>query len=69
MLKMIRFVWLIPVLILGGCSDNDANDKAQGEKSAGDHVWKTQTNAIEKARGVEQIIQNSADEQRQMIDE
>ena len=49
---------LIPVLLfmalVTACSD-------QEEKQIGDtHVWKGQTDALEKARNVEQLIQDSA---------
>jgi len=51
------------VFLLFACSDN--ND-AQSKK---DHVWKEQTNAIEKAKEVEGMVQESADEQRKLIEE
>jgi hypothetical protein len=46
-------------LFLVGCSDNKV------EK----HVWKEKTDTIEKAKEVEQLIQNTVQQQKQSIDE
>lgn len=46
-----------------GCSDN--NDTQEKK----DHVWKGQTEAIEKARAVEGMLQDSAEAQRRQIQE
>ncbi len=53
-------VILMCALILNGCSeDNNTQSK--------DHVWKEQTDAIEKARAVEGMLQDSAEAQRRQI--
>jgi hypothetical protein len=46
-----------------GCSDN--ND-TQEKKN---HVWKEQTESIEKAKAVEGMLQDSAEAQRRQIQE
>ena len=33
-----------------------------------DHIWKEQTDAIKKAEAVNQLIQDAAEKQRQMIE-
>lgn len=54
-------IFLIIILNICGCSDN--NDTQEKK----DHVWKKQTEAIEKARAVEGMLQDSAEEQRRQI--
>ena len=56
-------IYLMIVLNVCGCSDNN---EAQEKK---DHVWKEQTEAIEKAKAVEGMIQESAEAQRRQIQE
>jgi hypothetical protein len=50
---------LIPFLFFIGCSDNKV------EK----HVWKEKTDTIEKAKEVEQLIQDTAQQKRKQTDE
>jgi len=50
---------LTSFLLVVGCSDNKV------EK----HVWKEQTDTIEKAKGVEQLILDTTQQQKQDIDE
>ena len=45
-----------------GCSEPD-NDQQQG------HVWQEQTDTLDKARAVEGVLQDSADEQRRKIEQ
>jgi hypothetical protein len=55
------------ILLLQGCSDGkDDETQTRGE---GDHVWKSQTDALKKAEQVDQLLQDSANAQRQTIDE
>lgn len=55
-------ILLMSILALNGCTeDNDPQKK--------DHVWKEQTEAIEKARAVEGMLQESAEAQRRQIQE
>ena len=48
--------------LIGACSKTTEDEGA-------DHPWETQTQALEKAKGVEQIMQDAADLNRQTIDE
>lgn len=47
-------VLIAAVLLLSGCSDREAAERAKR-----DHVWKSQTRAIEKARGAEEEIRKA----------
>lgn len=58
---------ILTFLIVSGCSDN--GDKAANEQSGDDHVWKTQTDALEKAKQTEQLIMDAAEQQERKIDE
>lgn len=58
--------------ILIACSDEDkaASDSSSSKPQlTGEHVWKDQTDAMDKAREVEGLIQDAADKQRQTIDD
>jgi len=46
------------------CSDSDKTQKVEQ-----DHVWKEQTDMINKAKDVEQLLKDSAAIQQQNIDE
>ena len=50
---------IIMAVLLGACSD----PKEDG------HVWKEQTDMIDKAKGVEDMLNKSNQQQRQQIDE
>ena len=52
-MKRLIFVLLFMTLVTA-CSDQD--DKPIGDT----HVWKSQTDALEKAKNVEQLIQDSS---------
>jgi len=45
------------------CSDEDQAPKAQQ-----DHVWKTQTDALQKAKDVEKLLNDNMLKQQQEID-
>lgn len=67
-MKSIRLT-LAPLLLttllttlLGGCS-------GEHEVAEGGHVWKGQTQALEKAKEVEQLLQQTTDRQRIEIDQ
>ena len=55
------------LLLASACSD-DGKDTSE-KKLSGDHVWKEQTQAIDKAKAVEGILEDAAAEQRKIIDE
>lgn len=61
------FVFLASALMLfSACSDNEQGSSER--KLSGDHVWKEQTDAIDKAKAVEGLLQDVAEEQRQVIE-
>jgi hypothetical protein len=60
LLLALLFVWM---LVLGACSfEND-------ESSAGNHVWKSQTDALQKARDTEQLLANEVKEKQRKIEQ
>ena len=60
MIKKIIFLGTVLLLAMS-CSDDD--------KDSGDHVWKEQTQTIDRAKEVEGLLQDAADQQRKHIDE
>ena len=60
---MIRnIIFLSAVLLLvSACSDDD--------RESGDHVWKEQTQVLDKAKEVDGLLKDVADKQRKIIDE
>lgn len=66
MIKTIIFLAL-GLLFVSACSDED---KATSEnKPGGDHVWKEQTQAIDKTKEVEGLLKDISEQQRKIIDE
>ncbi|NOQ93618.1 MAG: hypothetical protein GQ547_03160 [Methylophaga sp.] len=55
---------IIMTFFLMACSDSDNAQKVEK-----DHVWKEQVEMIDKAKAVEQMLQDSAALQKQRIDE
>jgi hypothetical protein len=58
---------LISFFLMNGCS-KESGENQQPESKQGE-IFNTQIQALEKAKGIEQILQNSADKQRQKIEE
>ena len=54
---------LISILFTAACSDSSEN------KASGDHVWKEQTETIEKAKGVEALMKKTAEDRAKSIEE
>ena len=55
------------LLMLGACGKNpDAEDKTDPQ---GDHVWKSQTDMLDKARAIEGTVMEGSARERQIIDE
>jgi protein involved in sex pheromone biosynthesis len=50
------------VMILSGCSGE------QEDTGGGDHVWKGQTDTMDKAKEVESMVMDQADEMRKTIE-
>ncbi|MFQ5994781.1 MAG: hypothetical protein ACE5K1_06770 [Acidiferrobacterales bacterium] len=53
----------IGLLILGACSMEDEPSFVED-----DHVWRSQTQVLDRAREVEQVLQDSAQQKRQAIE-
>ncbi len=49
------------ILLVSACSDDD--------RESGDHVWKEQTQVLDKAKEVEGLLKDVSDEQRKIIEE
>ena len=57
----------VTLLSVSACSD-DGKDTTE-KKLTGDHVWKEQTLAIDKAKAAQGLIEDAAVEQPKIIDE
>lgn len=62
-----HFVLLMPFLLVGGCSggDNEATPGASGRQL----MFGDQIQSLEKAEGVERILQDGADMRRRALDQ
>ena len=49
------------LLLVSACSDDD--------RESGDHVWKEQTQVLDKDKEVDGLLKDVADKQRKIIDE
>ena len=58
----IIFILFILFILVTGCSDEDAEAKKA-------HVWKEQTDTLNKAKAVEGVLQDSADAERKQIED
>ncbi len=66
MQKFIKVVMLlVSCLFFVACSDEN-NSTSEAKK---DHVWKEQTDAIDKAKEAEKMIMDSAENTRKVIEE
>jgi hypothetical protein len=54
---------LLGVVLTAACTRYDES------QSGGDHVWKSQTDALERARRVEGVVHDAAQLRRQQLDE
>ncbi len=66
-LKSSLFLLLLTFLLINGCSKEEKETVSKQTKQ--DHVWKSQVQALEKAKDVEQVLINAEKNQRQIIDE
>jgi len=64
-MKLISII-IFSTLLLIACSDDEEKGKS---KIQGDHVWKEQTDTLDKARAVEGILEDAAKEQQKIIEE
>ncbi len=61
-MNVIIKVFLISMIIfLSACSED--------KETSGDHVWKEQTDTIDKAKQVEAMIMDTAEKQRKIVEE
>jgi len=58
---MVRFVLLTTFILFGGCSGEQDN-------STKEHVFQTQVEALDKARDVEKLLQDSNQQQQRAIE-
>jgi hypothetical protein len=61
---MFKAILFSAVIVLAACTDTGDDAGLQGN-----HVWKTQTDMIDKARDVEGVLMDGSQRQRQLIDE
>ncbi len=66
MTKRLISIFFISFLLITACSDDEGKSK---KELTGDHVWKDQTNTMEKAKAVEGILEEAAQEKREAIEE
>ena len=60
---MWRATGLVLIIALSaGCSDQNAGEDRT------EHVWQEQTDALQKAEDVDQLVQDAAKRQREVID-
>lgn len=59
-------------LCLGGCgesSDGTASSREPTPPPADDHVWKEQTDTLQKARDAEKMLEDAQAKRQQQLDE
>ena len=61
-MKKTCMLLLAVFIFMAGCSDDDSEAKKA-------HVWKEQTDTMNKARAVEGVLQDSADAERKQIED
>jgi major membrane immunogen (membrane-anchored lipoprotein) len=61
---------LCAALLLVSCGDGGGSDDSRDNPpSDGNHVWKSQTDMLDKARAIEDTVMEQSARQRQTIDE
>ena len=63
-MKLLFVFMLTSVIFVSACQDDNADSH---DAKSRDHVWKEQTDMLEKAKAVEGILKESAEDQRQQI--
>ncbi len=67
MVRKYLCIFFISIFMIAGCSSEE--DKTTSEQSNKEHFLKDQVRALEKAKGVEQMLQSGADKRQQQIEE
>lgn len=67
MIKKYRILFCILFLLIGGCSSGE--DSSTIEPSSNENILNDQMQALEKAKQVEQMVQDAFEKQRRLIDE
>ena len=65
--KILYVAFITSSLVITACSNEE--DKVTSEESSKEHFMSDQKRALEKAKGVEQMLQNDADKLAQEIEE
>jgi hypothetical protein len=61
---------LCSALLLSSCGDGRSSaDSRENPTPDGNHVWKSQTDMLDKARAIEDTVMEQSVRQRQTIDE
>ena len=55
-------------LLITACS-NETDEQTSKKESNGDHVWKTQTDALQTAKDMAKKMQKSLNQQKEKMDE
>jgi hypothetical protein len=72
MKKLSKVYFIVPIIFLSACSDeHNANEhqSSEGHMNQNTPILKSQMQAIEKAKGVEQLMNNRVQTQLQEIDQ
>ena len=69
-LKTITLFGFISIfsLFIASCSD-EAEKQTSKKENSGDHVWKTQTDALQSAKDMAKKMQESLNQQQEKMDE
>jgi len=65
-MSMLSVLAAISILVLSACSDR--KEPSVKEQVRKEHIFQGQERALEKAKGVEQTLQDAATQQRGLID-
>ena len=65
---MIKTVIILAAALISFSACSDDEQGSSENKVSGDHVWKEQTQTIDKAKEVEGLLQDAAERQRQAIE-
>ena len=61
-----RILLILPLLLAGACSESKDAYRAQTGR---DHVWKEQTDALDRAKEADRLIQEAAEKRRRRLEE